>query len=140
MSADNLPKPVLQLRVAITTQEYERLVRFYSAGLGLAPTAEWKAGEHRGLMLEMGEATLEIFEPGYAAYVDELEAGARLSGRIRFAVQVPDLEVAKDRLIANGATLVHAPVKTPWGDYNVRLQDPDGLQVTLFQTGTQSGG
>ena len=23
---------------------------------------------------------------------------------------------------------------TPWGDYNVRLQDPDGMQITLFQT------
>jgi hypothetical protein len=22
---------------------------------------------------------------------------------------------------------------TPWGDYNVRLQDPDGMQITLFQ-------
>jgi len=29
--------------------------------------------------------------------------------------------------------LVHPPVMTPWGDYNVRLQDPDGMQVTLFQ-------
>jgi hypothetical protein len=25
------------------------------------------------------------------------------------------------------------PVETPWGDDNVRLQDPAGLQVTLFQ-------
>ena len=37
------------------------------------------------------------------------------------------------RLLAHGATLVHPPVVTPWGDYNVRLQDPDGLQITLFQ-------
>lgn len=38
-----------------------------------------------------------------------------------------------ERLLTYGATVVHAPVRTPWGDYNVRLQDPDGLQVTLFQ-------
>jgi hypothetical protein len=25
------------------------------------------------------------------------------------------------------------PVVTPWGDHNVRLQDPDGMQITLFQ-------
>jgi hypothetical protein len=24
-------------------------------------------------------------------------------------------------------------VMTPWGDTNVRLQDPDGMHVTLFQ-------
>jgi uncharacterized glyoxalase superfamily protein PhnB len=39
-----------------------------------------------------------------------------------------------ERLLAHGATLVHEPVQTPWGDYNVRLQDPDGMQITLFQT------
>jgi uncharacterized glyoxalase superfamily protein PhnB len=48
-------------------------------------------------------------------------------------LQVPDLKSAMERLLANGATLVHPPVQTPWGDYNVRLQDPDGMQVTLFQ-------
>ena len=36
-------------------------------------------------------------------------------------------------LQAYGATLVHPPVMTPWDDYNVRLQDPDGMQITLFQ-------
>lgn len=40
---------------------------------------------------------------------------------------------AMDKLLAHGATLVHEPVMTPWGDYNVRLQDPDGMQITLFQ-------
>ena len=40
-----------------------------------------------------------------------------------------------ERLLAKGATLVHPPVLTPWGDYNARLQDPDGMQITLFQAG-----
>jgi uncharacterized glyoxalase superfamily protein PhnB len=62
-----------------------------------------------------------------------LEVGQRVSGQVRFALQVPDLEAAMKRLLENGATLVHPPVLTPWGDYNVRLQDPEGMQVTLFQ-------
>jgi uncharacterized glyoxalase superfamily protein PhnB len=37
------------------------------------------------------------------------------------------------RLDAQGATLVHAPLVTPWGDRTVRYQDPDGMQVTLYQ-------
>jgi catechol 2,3-dioxygenase-like lactoylglutathione lyase family enzyme len=125
--------PVLQLRVALTSSDYDRLLQFYCTGLGLEPAQAWSHNTSRGLMLEMGLATLELFDEGYASYVDELEAGTRLSGRIRFALQVPDLDAAMKRLLANGATLVHAPVVTPWGDYNVRLQDPDGLQVTLFQ-------
>jgi uncharacterized glyoxalase superfamily protein PhnB len=46
---------------------------------------------------------------------------------------VPDLKYALERLLAKGATLVHEPVVTPWGDTTVRLQDPDGMQITLFQ-------
>jgi uncharacterized glyoxalase superfamily protein PhnB len=88
-------------------------------------------------MLEMGLGTLELFDEGYAAHIDGMEAGARVSGQIRFALQVPDLHGAMERLLAHGATLVHPPVETPWGDHNVRMQDPDGLQITLFQVREQ---
>jgi methylmalonyl-CoA/ethylmalonyl-CoA epimerase len=77
---------------------------------------------------ELEPERYELFE-----VIDNLEAGKRISGQIRFALQVPDLEAAMERLLAHGAILVHAPVKTPWGDTNVRLQDPDGMQITLFQ-------
>jgi uncharacterized glyoxalase superfamily protein PhnB len=55
---------------------------------------------------------------------------------VRLALQVPDLDAALARLLAHGATVVYPPVRTPWGDYNARVQDPDGLQVTLFQSGS----
>jgi catechol 2,3-dioxygenase-like lactoylglutathione lyase family enzyme len=126
--------PVLELRVAMTTQDYERLVRFYCDGLGLEPAAIWNNEEGHALILDMGKATLELFDEAQADYIDRLEAGKRISGQIRFALQVPDLKTAMERLLARGATLVHEPVMTPWGDYNVRLQDPDGMQITLFQS------
>lgn len=125
--------PVLELRVALTTEDYERLLKFYCDGLGLEPAQLWVNGQDRALLLEMGRATMEIFDEPHAAVVDEIEAGRRVSGKIRFALQVPDLQAALDRLVAKGAVLVHPPVVTPWGDYNVRLEDPDGMQVTLFQ-------
>ncbi|MFN3491542.1 MAG: VOC family protein [Anaerolineales bacterium] len=90
-------------------------------------------GDDKALMLEMGKATLEVFDENQAKLIDDMEAGKRVSGQIRFALQVPDLELAMKRLLNHGATLVHPPVTTPWGDYNVRLQDPDGMQITLFQ-------
>ena len=133
MSTANSNQPVLELRVAVTTSDYERLVKFYCDGLGIEPAAIWNNGDGKALVLNMGNATLEIFDEAQAETIDQLEAGRRVSGQIRFALQVPDLQSAMDRLIANGATLVHPPVMTPWGDYNVRLQDPDGMQITLFQ-------
>jgi methylmalonyl-CoA/ethylmalonyl-CoA epimerase len=128
--------PVLELRVALTTSDYERLVKFYCEGLGLNPSALWSNDGGKALILEMGNATLELFDERQAEVIDQLEAGRRVSGQIRFALQVPDLKAAMERLLAHGATLVHEPVRTPWGDYNVRLQDPDGMQVTLFQAST----
>ena len=133
MAAANQNDPIIELRVALTTGDYERLVKFYCDGLGLEPAALWNNGQGRALILNMGQATLEIFDETQAETIDQIEAGQRVSGPIRFALQVPDLEAAMERLLAHGATLVHPPIKTPWGDYNVRLQDPDGMQVTLFQ-------
>src|SRR5512135_1909745 len=128
MTSPNSNAPVLELRVAITTRDYQRLVELYCAGLGMEPAAIWNNDGGRALMLEMGKATLEIFDEAQAEAIDRLEAGRRVSGQLRLALQVPDLQAAMERLLANGATLVHPPVHTPWGDYNVRLQDPDGLQ------------
>lgn len=124
---------IFELRVAITTRDYDRLVKFYCLGLGIEPAAVWNNDGGKALMLNMGNATLEIFDERQAEVIDELEAGKRVSGQIRFALQVPDLKAAMERMLANGATLVHEPVLTPWGDTNVRLQDPDGMQITLFQ-------
>ncbi len=89
-------------------------------------------------MFLMGMATLEVFDERQAEVVDEIEAERRVSGQVRFAFRVPNLDDALARLLANGATLVHAPVVTPWGDRNVRLQDPDGLQITLFEVSGQA--
>jgi len=131
MSTSN--NPILELRVALTTSDYERLVNFYSKGLGIEPAAIWNNDGGKALILNMGKATLELFDERQAEVIDQLEVGQRISGQIRFALQVPDLNAAIERLLAHGARLVHEPVLTPWGDYNVRLQDPDGMQVTLFQ-------
>jgi predicted enzyme related to lactoylglutathione lyase len=133
MTTPNTNPPVLELRVALTTADFERLVKFYSEGLGIEPSAIWNNGQGQGLVLDMGRATLEIFDENQAQTVDQIEAERRVSGQIRFALQVPDLKKAMERLLAHGAKLVHPPVITPWGDYNVRLQDPDGMQITLFQ-------
>ena len=125
--------PVLELRVAITTEDFERLASFYRVGLGLQPSQVWPEDQGRAMVIDMGKATLEVFDERQAQTIDELEVGRRISGNIRFAFQVPDLKAATERLLAHGATLVHPAVLTPWGDQNVRFQDPDGMQVTLYQ-------
>ncbi len=140
MSSPNPNKPVFELRVALTTSDYERLTKFYCEGLGLEPTAIWNNDQGKALVLDMGKATLELFDEAQAEIIDQIEAEQRISGQIRFALQVPDLKAAMERLLDHGAILVHPPILTPWGDYNVRLQDPDGMQITLFQVGNSEHG
>ena len=125
--------PVLELRVALTTEAFERLEGFYREGLGLEPAQVWPDDQGRALVLDLGKATLEVFDEEQAQTIDKLEVGRRISGQVRFALQVPDLKAATERLLAHGATQVHPPVVTPWGDQNVRFQDPDGMQITLYQ-------
>jgi len=133
MVKQNSAVPVLELRVALTTSDYERMTNFYFKALGIQPTQKWDNGQSRAVILNMGNATLEIFDETQAATIDQIEAGKRVSGQVRFALQVPDLKRAVERLLAHGATMVHPPVLTPWGDTNARFQDPDGMQITLFE-------
>ena len=121
-----------EFRVALTTDDFERAVRFYRDGLGLDPGDLW-TDNGRGQVFWAGRAALEIFDPEYAAGVDQVEAGERVSGQIRFAFQVEDVQLAMEHALKHGATLVHEPILTPWNDLNVRIQSPDGLQITLFQ-------
>lgn len=129
--------PVLELRVAITTGAFEKLAGFYREGLGLEPSQVWPGDQGQALVLDLGRATLEVFDEKQADTVDRIEVGHRISGRVRLALQVPDLNSAVDRLLAHGATMIHPPIVTPWGDRNVRFQDPDGMQVTLYQVPDQ---
>jgi catechol 2,3-dioxygenase-like lactoylglutathione lyase family enzyme len=126
-------QPILELRVAITTSDYEKLTQFYCQGLGLEPSQLWVNDHDKALLLELGQATIEIFDEPHAEIVDNIEVGAKISGSIRFALKVDDVETAMAKALAHGATLIHPPVITPWNHKNVRLCDPDGMQITLFQ-------
>ena len=52
---------------------------------------------------------LEINDPAYAAYIDEVEVGERVAGRVRVAFGVEDCVGATDRLLEHGARLIACP-------------------------------
>lgn len=121
-----------EFRVALTVDDFEREIAFYRDGLGLEPGELW-TDSGRGQMFLAGRASLEIFDPDYAAHVDQLEVGRRVSGRIRFAFQVDNVQAAVARALDHGASLVHEPKLTPWNDLNARITSPGGQQITLYQ-------
>ena len=116
----------------LTVDDFDRALGFYRDALGLEQIADWSSADGRVVLLEAGRATLELFDEAQAESVDRIEAGRRVSGPVRLAIQVDELEETARRLVAGGAGQVAYPVTPPWGGRNTRLQTPDGLQLTLF--------
>jgi lactoylglutathione lyase len=123
---------VRELRVALTVEDYDGALAFYREALGLPQLEAWEAPEGRVAILAAGRATLELLDAGQAALVDEIEVGRRVAGTVRLALEVDDSEAVAERLVGAGAEQLAEPVVTPWRDRNVRLQAPDGMQLTLF--------
>jgi methylmalonyl-CoA/ethylmalonyl-CoA epimerase len=109
---------VKELRIALTVENYDEALAFYRDALGLVLLEEWSSPGANGALLEAGRATLEIFDEGQAKMVDALE--------------VDDSAAVAEELERAGAKRLGGPVETPWGDVNVRLQAPDGMQLTVF--------
>ena len=126
---------VQEFRITLTVDDFDAAVRLYRDALGLPEVADWSSEQGRVLLLDAGRATLEIFDEAQATMVDDLEVGRRVSGKVRFALQVPDADAAAASLVDAGATAVADPVLTPWGDRNARVAAPDGMQLTLFTLG-----
>ncbi|TMM22120.1 MAG: VOC family protein [Actinobacteria bacterium] len=120
------------MRVALTVDDFDQALRFYRDALGLEQTADWSSDDGRVVLLEVPRGTLELLDERQAAVIDDVEAGKRVSGAVRLAVEVADSEETAQRLIAAGADQVAPPVTTPWGDRNARVRTPDGMQLTLF--------
>jgi len=129
---------VQELRITLTVDDFDAAVRLYRDALGLPEVADWSSDRGRVLLLDAGRATLELFDEAQAAMVDELEVGRRVSGKVRFALQVPDADAAAAELVGAGASRVGDAVDTPWGDRNARVAAPDGMQLTLFTLGEGS--
>lgn len=123
---------VTELRVALTVKDFDQAVAFYRDALGLTQLEDWSSASGRVILLEAGRATLELLDGAQAATVDEIEAGERVSGAVRIALEVVDSDDTARRLVEAGAGQVAPPVLTPWGDRNVRVEAPDGMQLTLF--------
>ncbi len=123
---------VKELRIALTVENFEEALAFYRDTLGLEQLEIWEAPGSRAVLLSAGRATLELFDEGQAAMVDEIEVGRRVAGTVRFALEVEDSAATAEVLETMGAIRLGGPVETPWRDVNVRLEAPDGMQLTLF--------
>jgi len=120
------------MRVVLTVPDFDEGVAFYRDALGLEQLADWTGEDGRVILLDAGRATIELFDERQAESVDRIEAGRRVSGSVRLAFEVGDLDGARQRLLDAGASAEAEPVTPHWGGRNARLRAPDGMQLTLF--------
>jgi lactoylglutathione lyase len=123
---------VTETRLVLTVPDFDTAVAFYRDALGLTQLADWSSADGRVLLLEAGRATIELNDERHAETIDAIEVGWRVAPRVRVAFQVADSATKGQQLETAGGAVVAPRVITPWGDANVRLDAPDGTQLTLF--------
>ena len=124
---------VHEMRLVVTTDDYDRALRFYRDELGLDEIGAFDDGGGHVAILDGGRATLELSDVPHAEHVDRLEVGRRVARAIRVAFAVDDARAVTARLVDAGAILLAEPTETPWRSLNSRLEAPAGLQLTLFE-------
>jgi catechol 2,3-dioxygenase-like lactoylglutathione lyase family enzyme len=125
---------VVQLRLVVEVDDFEAAVTFYRDVLGLPQQAAFEGdGDARVVILNAGQATLELANRQQAEMIDAIEVGRRCSPKFRVAFEVQDARDVTQRLVAGGAALIAAPIETPWRSLNARLDAPGGVQLTLFE-------
>ena len=122
------------MRLVVEAEDFEAALAFYRDALGLPEREAYEGdGGARVVILDAGQATLELVNPAQHRMIDEVEVGQPAAPRIRVAFEVADSRQATHALVDAGARLVAAPVETPWRSLNSRLDAPADLQITLFQ-------
>ena len=131
------PEPgVREVRLVVTTEDYDAALAFYRDTLGMAVSAEYLSDDQgRVSILQGGVATLELGDLAHGEYVDAVEVGRRVAGHVRLALRVDDASAATRAAEAAGADVIAPPTRTPWGSRNARLEAPGGVQITLYQEG-----
>jgi hypothetical protein len=122
-----------ELRFAFVFDDHEAALHLFRDVLRLETLDEFEHKGGRGVILRVPSSTLELFDPQYGRYVDDVEVGRPVDPRVRIAVRVDDLAAAARAVGAAAATPEAEAVVTPWGDHNQRFKTTDGLQLTLFQ-------
>ncbi len=133
--ATHPPQPsVRQLRLVVEVDDFAEALAFYRDALGLPERAAFTGAEDaRVVILDAGQATLELVNPAQKRMIDEVEVGRPVSPKIRVAFEVNNTAEMTSVLIDAGATLIAPPTTTPWRSLNSRLDAPADLQITLFE-------
>jgi catechol 2,3-dioxygenase-like lactoylglutathione lyase family enzyme len=112
--------------VALATDRFDEVARFYGEGLGFSVVAEWDRPNGRGRRFDLGGLRLEILDNARERRPLTLSEPA---DRFHVVVEVEDVEAARGRI----AIEAPPPQGATWGGRLFQVRDPDGVPVTFLQ-------
>ena len=113
--------------VALATDAFDDVARFYGETLGFPVAADWDRANGRGRRFDLaGGLRLEVLDNRRERHPVPLGAPG---GRVHVVVEVDDVDAARGRL----ALAAPAPADTSWGARLFQVRDPDGVAVTFLQ-------
>lgn len=123
--------PVVQMRIARPTDQLDKVIDFYEAGLGLKRVGEfWDHDGYDGVMFGLPDKNYHL---EFTSHVSGTPCPAPTKDNL-LVLYLPNWEVITDvanRLEKMGYPEVEA--ENPyWGDDSITIEDPDGWRVVLF--------
>jgi NAD(P)-dependent dehydrogenase (short-subunit alcohol dehydrogenase family)/catechol 2,3-dioxygenase-like lactoylglutathione lyase family enzyme len=125
------------MRVVLTVTDFVKARALYEEGLGLPVIDQWLAPDSNGILFDAGQATLEIFDAGQAAEVDQIELGAPSENQVRLAFVVDAVDSAAASVSQFHAIKISDPVLTPWNHLNQRFRAAKGIHEKIDLTLSQ---
>lgn len=114
---------ILSSRMLLCPTDWECTYRFYADTLGLHIYREWGEGPGRGVVFFVGGGLLEVSR----------ECPEAKGEHLALWFQVRDLDAVYEDLLAKGVSIVEPPTMKPWGLYELRIHDPNGILVVIVQ-------
>jgi methylmalonyl-CoA/ethylmalonyl-CoA epimerase len=132
----NQAMKVKELRIILTVDNLDEIIKFYRDVAGLPTSKEWHEDTGNGIILDAGRASLELVDSRHAARIDEIEVGKRTAGPVRLALNVgQDITSTTEKFKEGGAKQLAEIKQAPWSKV-VRMEDPAGMQFTVFENST----
>ena len=112
--------------VALVTNRFDEVTRFYGELLGLPVVDQWDRSNAHGRRFDAGGMRLEIIDNKREQHPRELGEPA---DKVHIVVEVDNIDDARARIKVDAP-----PVQdTSWGSRIFRIMDPDGIPVTFLQ-------
>ncbi len=122
---------VTAFRVIRYTRQFDAMLAFYRDVLEMRAVQSWKRPGNVGALLSpsraVGQAMIELLD---------LKARATRKGRpanVELSLEVRDVDAWHDRLRRQGVRIVDALEDKPWGHRAFSIEDPDGMQISLYE-------